>query len=483
MNKTIKMLPLVAVMLLSGCVNLAPDAQEPLAPVEAAWPTGEAYGWMDVRKDALPSWKEFFQDERLRSVIAMALENNRDLRIAALKVDKARAQYGIQRSQLLPTVGANFDEKVTRNQTGGNDVTNHSYDASIGLVSYELDFFGHVRNMNEQALQSYLATDDARASFENTLISEVTMLWLTAATDNVQLALQREILKTQEESFRMIEESYRLGAASRFDLEQARTTVSAARAGITKYVRAVAMDRNALDLLCGAKVADSLIPTDLPAVLTQKVFLPEGLPGDVILNRPDIRMAERGLEAAAANIGVARAAFLPRVTITGAAGTSSGIGTDGSDGHLSDGHLSDLFDPMTGYWAFTPKVSLPIFTGGRNLANLEAAKVGERIAVAEYEKAIQKAFREVADALASEGTVERELKALTDLAEAAGKAYELADLSYKAGAVSYNDLLISQRAMVDARQGMIAAQRARVASAVTLYKVLGGGSAAVDKTE
>lgn len=479
MNKTIKMLPLVAVMLLSGCVNLAPDAQQPQAPVETAWPTGDAYGWVDVRKEALPSWQEFFQDERLRSVIAMALENNRDLRIAALKVEKARAQYGIQRSQLLPTVGANFDEKVTRSQTDSNDVTNHSYDASVGLVSYELDFFGHVRNMNEQALQSYLATDDARASFENTLISEVAMLWLTAATDNVQLALQREILKTQEESFRMIEESYRLGAASRFDYEQARTTVSAARAGITKYVRAVAMDRNALDLLCGAKVAENLIPTDLPAVLTQKAFLPEGLPSEVILARPDIRMAERGLEAAAANIGVARAAFLPRVTITGAAGTASGI--DVRDG--SDGHLSDLFDPMTGYWAFTPKVSLPIFTGGRNLANLEAAKVGERIAVAEYEKAIQNAFREVADALAAEGTVENELKALTELSEAASKAYELADLSYKAGAVSYNDLLISQRAMVDARQGMISAQRARVASAVTLYKVLGGGSAAVDKTE
>ncbi len=480
MNKTMKMLPLVAVMLLSGCVNLAPDAQQPQAPVEAAWPTGEAYSGFDVRKEALPSWQEFYQDERLRTVIAMALKNNRDLRIAALKVEKARAQYGIQRSQLLPTVGVNFQENVSRKQTANVDVTNHSYDASVGLVSYEVDFFGHVRNMNEQALQAYLATDDARASFENTLISEVAMLWLTAATDNVQLALQREILETQEESFRMIEESYRLGAASRLDYEQARTTVSAARAGITKYVRAVAMDRNALDLLCGAKVAEDLIPTDLPAVLTQKTYLPEGLPGDVILNRPDIRMAERSLEAAAANIGVARAAFLPRVTIMGGAGTSVGSGVAMTG---QDGHLSDLFDPMTGYWNFVPKVSLPIFTGGRNIANLEAAKVSERIAVAEYEKAIQGAFREVADALATEGTVERELKALTDLSEAASKAYELADLSYKAGAVSYNDLLVSQRAMVDARQGMISAQRARVASAVTLYKVLGGGSAAAEKTE
>ena len=479
MNKTMKMLPLVVVMLLSGCVNLAPDAQQPQAPVEAAWPTGEAYSGFDVRKDALPSWQEFYQDERLRNVIAMALENNRDLRIAALKVEKARAQYGIQRSQLLPSVGVNFQENVSRAQTLKTDVTNHSYDASVGLVSYEVDFFGHVRNMNEQALQAYLATDDARTSFENTLISEVAMLWLTAATDNVQLALQREILETQEESFRMIEESYRLGAASRLDYEQARTTVSAARAGITKYVRAVAMDRNALDMLCGAKVTEDLIPTDLPAVLTQKAYLPEGLPGDVILNRPDIRMAERSLEAAAANIGVARAAFLPRVTIMGGAGTSSGIAVPGGP----DGHLSDLFDPMTGYWNFVPKVSLPIFTGGRNIANLEAAKVSERIAVAEYEKAIQGAFREVADALATEGTVERELKALTDLSEAASKAYELADLSYKAGAVSYNDLLVSQRAMVDARQGMISAQRARVASAVTLYKVLGGGSAVAEKTE
>ncbi len=472
MNKTMKILPLVVVMMVSGCVNLAPDAQQPQAPVDTAWPQGEAYGEANIRKDALPTWQEFFQDDRLSTVIGMALENNRDLRVAALKVEKARATYGIQRSELFPSVGLSAEEQVRRTQTMEKDQTKHSYDASVGLVSYELDFFGHVRNMNEQALQSYLSTDDARLSFENTLISEVAMLWLTLAADNVQLALQREILQTQEESFRMIEESYRLGAASRFDFEQARTTVSAARAGIIKYVRAVAMDRNALDLLCGSKVSDNLIPTELPDMVTQKAFLPDGLPGDVILNRPDIRMAERGLKAAAANIGVARAAFFPRVTITGSAGS-----------RVTDGHISDLFDTATGYWGFTPNISLPIFTGGRNLANLEAAKVSERMAVAEYEKAIQTAFREVADALASEGTVERELAALTELADAAGKAYEMADLSYNAGALSYNDLLISQRAMVDARQGMIEAQRARVASAITLYKALGGGVIANKKSE
>ena len=465
-KKLLRVLPLVAVMALSGCVNLAPDHVRPEAPVDAAWPEGEAYAGANLRQQALPVWQEFFTDERLRKVIDLALKENRDLRVSALNVEKARAMYGVQRSELLPTVAAtanNVGKRTPMSVTGRPDTTTHTYTAQLAMASYEIDFFGRVRNLNEQALQAYLASDDARRSMQSTLIAQVAMGWLTLGADQAQLELQKETLKSQEESFRLIEESFRLGAASQLDYEQARTTVAAARAQIASYIRAVAQDKNALTLLCGGAVPEELLPTTLATDVTQTAVLPAGLPSEVLLNRPDIAASERQLRSAEANIGVARAAFFPSISITAGGGSTAM-------------HMSDLFDSHTGLWSFTPNISLPIFTGGRNLANLEAAKVGERIAVANYEKTIQSAFREVSDALATEGTMDRELNARREFAEAATKAYELADASYKAGAIAYNDVLTSQRAMVGARQALIGAELGKTASAVTLYKVLGGGT-------
>ena len=436
MSTTIfKILPLCAALALTGCVNLAPDHERPAAPVEQAWPTGEAYDAASVRSEALPEWQAFFTDERLRKVIDLALKENRDLRVSALNIEKARALYGVQRSELFPTVAAAASNagKHTPASVAGTSTTTHTYTAQLAMTSYELDFFGRVRNLNEQALQAYLASEDARRSAQSALIAQVASGWLA------------------------------LGAASRLDYEQARTTVTAARAQIASYIRAVAQDKNALDLLCGTTVPEDLLPAGLATGVTQTAVLPAGLPSEVLLKRPDIAASERDLISAEANIGVARAAFFPSVSIT------AGAGTTGMQ-------LSNLFDAHTGFWSFTPSVNLPIFTGGRNVATLEAAKVGQKIAVANYEKAIQTAFREVSDALATEGTMDRELTARREYAEAATKAWELSDASYKAGAVSYNDVLTSQRAMVGAKQALIGAELSKSMSAITLYKVLGGGT-------
>ena len=418
MSTTIfKILPLCAALALTGCVNLAPDHERPAAPVEQAWPTGEAYDAASVRSEALPEWQAFFTDERLRKVIDLALKENRDLRVSALNIEKARALYGVQRSELFPTVAAAASNagKHTPASVAGTSTTTHTYTAQLAMTSYELDFFGRVRNLNEQALQAYLASEDARRSAQSALIAQVASSWLALGADRAQLELQKETLASQEESFRLIEESYRLGAASRLDYEQARTTVTAARAQIASYIRAVAQDKNALDLLCGTTVPEDLLPAGLATGVTQTAVLPAGLPSEVLLKRPDIAASERDLISAEANIGVARAAFFPSVSITAGAG-------------------------------------------------------------ANYEKAIQTAFREVSDALATEGTMDRELTARRAYAEAATKAWELSDASYKAGAVSYNDVLTSQRAMVGAKQALIGAELSKSMSAITLYKVLGGGT-------
>lgn len=461
MKKYLSILPLVAALALTGCVNLAPDYERPAAPVEQAWPQGEAYQQSELRREALPEWQTFYRDARLQQVIATALENNRDLRISALNVEKARALYGVQRADLFPTVAATANNAAQRVRSGS---TTHTYTAQIAMTSYELDFFGRVRNLNEQALQSYLQSEDARRSAQSSLIAQIASTWLTLGADRAQLKLQQEVLASQEESFRLVEESYKYGAASQLDFEQARTTVASARAQIASYIRAVAQDRNALELLVGTKVDDALLPETIALDTTLPASLPEGVPSEVLLNRPDVQSAERGMISANANIGVARAAFFPSVTLT------AGIGTTGAH------HLDSLFSAGTGIWSFTPNVTLPIFTGGANRSNLLAAEASQKIAAATYEKTIQTAFREVADALATEGTVERELAARRDYADAAGKAYELSDSRYKHGAAAFTEVLEMQRAKVAADQQLIAAQLSRAASLVTLYKVLGGGT-------
>ena len=273
MKKLLPILPLAAAMILSGCVNLAPDYERPAAPVADQWPMGESYKTSEMKRESLPEWQDFIRDERLHKVIELALANNRDLRISALNVEKARALYGVQRAELFPTVAARASN--TASDVRGGMSTTHSYTAQLAMSSYELDFFGRVRNLTEQALQSYLQSEDAQRTAQGSLIAEVAMAWLTLSADRAQLTLQEETLKSQEESFRLVEESYKYGAASQLDYEQARTTVAAARAQIASYVRAVAQARNALELLVGAKVDEALLPETLVLDSTLPASMPE----------------------------------------------------------------------------------------------------------------------------------------------------------------------------------------------------------------
>ncbi len=469
MIKIYRLVPLAAALVLAGCINLAPDYERPEAPVAQAWPEGESYKLSEVKREALPEWRDFICDEKLRRVIELALANNRDLRMAAYNVEMARAQYGISRSELFPTVAAVAQETAQRTpetlstRLDGTANTTHQYSAQLAMTSFELDFFGRVRNLEEQALQSYLQTQDAQRSAQSTLIAEVAMAWLTLGADEAQLKLQQETLRTQEESFRLVEASYKYGAVSQLDLEQARQTVAAARAAIASYVRAVAQDRNALELLVGAKIDEGLMPDGISLQATLPASLPEGLPSEVLLNRPDVMQAERGMLAANAQIGAARAAFFPSVSLTGGVGSGSM-------------RLSDLFASNSTVWTFSPNVNIPIFTGGLNLSNLRLAEATQKRAVASYEQTIQAAFREVADALAMEGTIESELQARAEYAQAAAMAYELSESRYKQGAAAYTEVLDAQRTKVAAEQTYIASQLSRATSLVTLYKVLGGGS-------
>ncbi len=467
MTKGLLLIPAAVALALTGCVNLAPNNGTPAAPTPAQWPTGEAYAALPKTAEALPVWREVFTDPKLVAVIERALENNRDLRTAALNVEKARAAYGVTRASEFPTINAAASNVAqhtagTLNALTGEGKTAHNYTAQLAMASYELDFFSRVKNLSEAALQSYLATEDAQRSAQSALIAQTAMAWHQLGADQEQLSLQRSLLKSQEETYRLIESSYRIGSVSQLELEQAKTTVEAARAAIVSYVRAVAQDKNALELLVGGTLEDSLLPTGLP-VGAMRTTLPVGLPGDVLLKRPDILAAERALRAADANIGVARAAFFPRVTLVAGAGTA-GL------------HLSDLFDPHSGMWTFTPSITLPIFNGGLNRANLEVAEVQQRLAVTAYEKAIQSAFKEVSNSLALVGTVDRELSAREAYTAAADNAYKLSDASYKAGAVSYSDVLVAQRTMVSAHQTLINTKLSKLSGLITLYQALGGGT-------
>lgn len=469
MKQVLKLMPLVATLFLAGCINLAPSYERPEAPISKTWPQGEAYQQSEARRAELPEWQSFIKDDRLKQLIQLGLDNSRDLKIAVFNIEKARAQYGVQRSALFPSIGAVAN--MTRQHTAGTlsstgqSSTGSQYSAQLAMSSYELDFFGRVRNLNQQALQAYLQTEDARRTTQSTLVSDIANAWLTLGADQALLQMQQTTLKSQEESFKLIEASYKLGAASRLDYEQARSTVAAARASIANYIRAVAQDKNALTLLVGTEVPEDLLPTTIELNATLEVSLPEGLPSEVLMNRPDIASAERGMISANANIGAARAAFFPSVSLvaSGGAGSTS---------------INDLFKNGSMVWSFSPNINLPIFTGGLNYSNLQAANANQKIAVATYEKTIQSAFKEVADALAVQGTAGTALMAQKDYMESSKKAYELTQEQYKYGAVAYADVMNALRTYVSAQQAYISAELTSASSLVMLYRALGGGAEA-----
>jgi outer membrane protein, multidrug efflux system len=458
----------VAVATFSGC-TLMPDYERPASPVAPAYPVAaSAPAQGPVAADV--GWRDFFADDKLRKLIDLSLKNNRDLRVAVLNIEKSRAQYRIQNAALFPSVS--LSGGVTSSSTPADESyygvrsTSHIYNAGVGFSSYELDLFGRIRSLKEEALQSYLATAEAKESTLISLVAEVATDYLTLAADMDRLKLAQETFNSQKATYDLTARMASVGSASDLTLRQAQTSVETARGDVATYTAQVEQDKNALTLLVGTMLPDDLLPTDadhvVDTVFGARTELPAGLPSDLLQRRPDVRQAEHTLMAANANIGAARADFFPRISLTASAGYSS---TD----------LSELFKGKQGVWSFAPSFSLPIFDGGTNRANLDSAKADRDIDVAQYEKAVQTAFREVADALAVRATINERLSAQTALVDASSDSYRLADARFRHGVDSYLTALDSQRSLYTAQQNLITVKLTRASNFVTLYKVLGGG--------
>jgi len=401
-------------------------------------------------------------------VIEQALANNHDLRVAGLNVEKARALYRVQRAEQLPMLNAGVSGSHSRTQASisgmGNSSTTHQYSAELGLSGYELDLFGRIRNLSDAALEHYLALDETRRSTQISLLAEVANTWLTLAADRDLLNLAEETLASQQASYQLQQRSHALGNTSGLSLVQAQTTVESARVDVAAYKSQVQQDINALNLLAGGQLADDLLPSGLSESSAELLDVPAGLPSSLLQQRPDVLAAEHGLKLANADIGAARAAFFPAISLTSSAGTSSAA-------------LSELFKGGSGAWSFAPSISLPIFDSGANRANLEAAERERDIQLATYEKTLQNAFREVADVLAERATLHQRMGAQRVLTDAAAKSYQLADALYRNGASSYLDALDSQRQLYAARQALISLKLTEQSNRVALYRVLGGGIA------
>ncbi len=456
------------IICLAGCSTMVPEYKRPASPVPAQWPIGPAY--KEVAGGAVTDasevgWRDFYTDENLQKVIDLSLANNRDLRVAALNIEKARALYGIQRAELFPAINAtgNWTEQripADISSESGEAMNFKQYSVNAGVSSWEIDFFGRIRSLKDRALEQYLATEQARRSAQISLAAEVANTYLTLAADRENLKLAQSTLDAQQTTYKLIQRRYEVGASSELDLRQAQTRLDAARVDIARYTRQVALDENALNLLAGSPVPAELQPNGLNSVASPKdVSL--GLSSEALLNRPDILQAEHGLRAANANIGAARAALFPRIALT------TNYGTTSND-------LSGLFKAGSNAWIFMPQITMPIFDA-RLWSALDAVKVEREIVLAQYEKAIQTAFRETADALAQKGTVEDQVKAQESLVNASSETYRLSDARYKSGTDSYLPVLDAQRSLYSAQQGLIAVRLAKFTNLVTLYKVLGGG--------
>jgi multidrug efflux system outer membrane protein len=464
MNKRVLLLLTGIVLIPAGC-TMAPKYERPQAPVPAEWPTGVAYASHPAALPSqLPSWREFFTDERLQQVIGMALTNNRDLRIAALNVERARALYGIQRAELFPTIDANVGGSKARIpadlSSSGSRQTVERYDANLGVASWELDFFGRIRSFKDRAQEEYLASEQARRGAQILLVSSVANAYLALAADQENLQLARTTLEAQQAAYTLVKRRYDLGLATELDLNRARTPVDVARRDIALYEQQVAQDGNALNLLAGSPVPTGLLPVELGNV-TPPQEISAGVSSEVLLDRPDVLQAEDLLKAANADIGAARAAFFPRISLTAAIGTAS-----------SD--LSGLFKAGSGAWSYAPQIVMPIFDA-RTWSAHTAAKVQREIAVTQYEKAIQSAFREVADVLAVCGTVDQQVAAQQSLVDSLDNTYRLAISRYDKGIDSYLSVLDAQRSLFAAQQALVFFRLEKRVNQVRLYAVLGGG--------
>ncbi len=467
MNRRLFVMLAAAVFVLGAC-TMAPKYHRPEAPIPEQWPEGRAYQEIAFTTDAPPAadldWREFFIDKNLQKVIRTALHNNRDLRLAVLNVDRVRALYGVQRAEILPALNATgMGAKQGRSAdligpTESRTVEQYSLD--LGIASWEIDFFGRIRSLEEQALKEYLATEEARRGVQIALVSEITRVYLNLAADMEKLELARSTYEAQQESFQLIRKQYTVGLATELDLSRAQTQVEIARGDIARFTQIAAQNRNALNLLAGSALTKDLLPDDLGDIHPPGKFF-AGLSSETLLNRPDIIAAEYRLKGAYAFIGAARAAFFPRVSLTSSVGTASD-------------DLSGLFGSGSGTWSFAPRITMPIFDA-RTHAAYRVSKAQRDIALAQYERTIQSAFREVADVLALQGTIDQQLSAQQSLTDAAAKTYRLSNERYLKGIDSYLGVLDAQRSFYTAQQALISLRLAKIANEIRLYAVLGGG--------
>jgi len=465
-RRNILLAALIAV--LAGC-SLAPIYQRPSLPTAATYPAAFA-AQMQVTQDALPlGWREFFTDSRLRELIDQALVNNRDQRIAVQRVEEVRGLYGIQRADLLPGVSMGAMGSRSRVPADlsvtGSAMTSDQYQVTLNLSLWELDFWGRVRNLTAAALETYLATQEAQRAIVVSLIAQVANTYLLERELDERIVIAQQTLLTREDSYRIARRRYEIGYASKLDAVQAETLLNQARADLASLMRQRDQNLNALTLLVGAPViAFETRPLSMigPGFALE---IPAGLPSDLLINRPDILAAEHRLKAANANIGAARAAFFPRIMLTGYLGTASI-------------ELSGLFGSGSGIWSFSPSVTLPIFDGGRNRANLNVSEARRNLAVADYERTIQGAFREVADALAERRWLTQQLAAQQATFVAQTERTRLAGLRYQNGAAPYLEVLDAERDRFLAEQALVQLRRALLTSSVNLYAALGGGTVA-----
>src|SRR5579862_7117971 len=478
-----------------GACTMMPHYERPQSPVPNRWPAdtpASAAGAVAAPgADAVPptvsadqiGWRDFFTDPRLQRLIVIALENNRNLHIAVLNVSASEAQFRIERGNLFPAIsatGSGLAERLPANggiplgEAGGSSgsalvpsgagaTTFRYYSAGIGFTNYELDLFGRQRSLTTAAFEQYLAQSETRRSTQISLVAEVAGDYIAVLADRALVNLTAETLQSQVESYRLTQAMYDRDTTTLLSLRQVQSSVESARASLAQFQRQLAQDTHALTLALGRE-----IPTDLmaetpdiyaPGLLAE---VPAGLSSDLLTRRPDVLSEEHTLRAANANIGSARAAFLPSIQLTVSGGTASG-------------RLGDLFGKGTGTWSFAPSISLPIFAGGRNVANLDLARIEKNIAVAQYEFAIQTAFREVSDALSARGAYVEQRQAQEALVAADAEAFRLAQMRFRSGIDSYLATLDAERSLYSAQQGLISVRQAELVNRVTLYKALGGG--------
>lgn len=473
MMKTMTLRPVVAAALaavwLSAC-NLAPKYEQPALAVPDSIAAGAARS-IEASESALDTAKalNWVANPQLRQVVALALSHNRDLRVAVANMEKARAQYGITRADLLPSVTAQAQGTRSRNSadlSNGQSTVSEQFTAQLGFASYEIDFWGRIRNLSEAGLQAFLQSEANQRNVQIGLIAEVSNAWLNLAADLARLALAKSTLESREKAYELTRRMYELGATSGLVLAQNLSTVETARGDVAAYTSQVQRSRNALELLVGGSVPAELLPEAQTLMVDTFSNLgllpvPENLPSSVLLQRPDVQAAEHNLRAMNANIGAARAALFPSISLTGSVGSGSR-------------ELDQLFGSGTGTWSFMPQIKLPIFDGGRLRAGVEVAKANERIALAQYEKAVQTAFKEVADALADRAQWGARLGAQYGMVQATQKAFELSEARFQAGVDDYLTVLDAQRSLYAAQQNLIALRLAEQINRVTLWKTLGG---------